>query len=64
MVDLSAFQIFDITGPGAIEYAEYLAVNKVDVPVGRAVYTPWLTQNGGFHSDLTMMRLGEDHPFG
>ena len=61
MVDLSAFQIFDITGPGAVEYAEYLAVNKVDVPVGRAVYTPWLTQNGGFHSDLTMMRLGEDH---
>ena len=61
MVDLSAFQIFDITGPGAIEFAEYLAVNKIDVPIGRAVYTPWLTQNGGFHSDLTMMRLGEEH---
>ena len=61
MVDLSAFQIFDITGPGAIEFAEYLAVNKIDVPIGRAVYTPWLTQNGGFHSDLTMMRLAEEH---
>ena len=61
MVDLSAFQIFDITGPGAIEFAEYLAVNKIDVPIGRAVYTPWLTQNGGFHSDLPMMRLREEH---
>ena len=61
MVDLSAFQIFDITGPGAVEYSDYLAVNKVDVPVGRAIYTPWLTQGGGFHSDLTMMRVGEDH---
>jgi glycine cleavage system aminomethyltransferase T len=30
------------------------------VPVGRSIYTPWLTPDGGFHSDLTMMRLGED----
>ncbi len=61
MVDLSAFQIFDLEGPGAMALAEYLACNKVDVPVGRAVYTPWLTPNGGFHSDLTMIRLGDQH---
>ena len=60
VVDLSAFQIYELTGPGAIEYAERLAVNKIDVAVGRSVYTPWLTPDGGFHSDLTMMRLGED----
>ncbi len=61
VVDLSAFQIYDLTGPGAVEFAEYLAVNKVDKPVGSSVYTPWLNADGGFHSDLTMMRLGEDH---
>ncbi len=61
MVDLSAFQIFDLEGPGAVALAEYLACNKVDGPVGKAVYTPWLTPNGGFHSDLTMMRLGDEH---
>ncbi|MCY3961041.1 MAG: FAD-dependent oxidoreductase [bacterium] len=60
MVDLSAFQIFELTGPGAVAYADYLAVNKVDVPVGRSIYTPWLTPDGGFHSDLTMMRMGEE----
>ena len=62
MIDLSAFQIFDISGNGALAFAEYLAVNKVNVPVGKAVYTPWLTPNGGFHSDLTMIRL-EDERF-
>ncbi len=61
VVDLSAFQIYDLTGPGAVEFAEYLAVNKVDKAVGSSTYTPWLTPDGGFHSDLTMMRLGDDH---
>jgi glycine cleavage system aminomethyltransferase T len=60
VVDLSSFQIYELEGPGAVEYADRLAVNKVDVPVGRSIYTPWLTPDGGFHSDLTMMRLGED----
>jgi glycine cleavage system aminomethyltransferase T len=42
MVDLSAFVIFDVTGPGACDYLERLCVNRVDVPVGRTVYTPLL----------------------
>ena len=54
----SAFQIYELDGPGAVEFADYLAVNKVDKPVGRSIYTPWLTPDGGFHSDLTMMRIG------
>ena len=31
----------------------------MDVPVGRVVYTPVLSPGGGFKSDLTIMRLGE-----
>ena len=61
MIDLTAFQIFDLTGPGAVAFAEYLSVNKVDKPVGSSTYTPWLNPDGGFHSDLTMLRVGEDH---
>ena len=61
LVDLSAFQIYELEGPGAVEFADRLAVNKIDVPVGRSIYTPWLTPDGGFHSDLTMMRMGDDH---
>ncbi|MFL5671100.1 MAG: glycine cleavage T C-terminal barrel domain-containing protein, partial [Chloroflexota bacterium] len=61
MVDLSAFAIFDITGPGALEHVQRMAVAQMDVPDGRVVYTPLLNEAGGIKSDLTIMRLGRDH---
>ena len=61
MVDLSAFAIFDVTGPGAVGYLERLCVNKVDVAPGRTVYTPLLNSAGGILADLTIMRLAGDH---
>ncbi len=60
MVDLAPFVVFDISGPGALGYLQHLAVNNVDVAVGRSVYTPLLDMHGGFRSDLTMLRLGDD----
>jgi glycine cleavage system aminomethyltransferase T/glycine/D-amino acid oxidase-like deaminating enzyme len=61
MVDLTAFNEFDFEGPGALDFLNYMAVNSVNVPVGRSVYTPLLTPQGGFRGDLTIMRLGEQH---
>jgi glycine cleavage system aminomethyltransferase T/glycine/D-amino acid oxidase-like deaminating enzyme len=61
MVDVTAFAIFDLMGPGVVDYIEHLTVNKCDVPVGRAVYTPLLTPEGGFKADLTVMRIADDH---
>ncbi|CAN5293810.1 FAD-dependent oxidoreductase [soil metagenome] len=61
MVDLSPFVIFDFRGPGVLSYLQHLALNNVDVKVGRSVYTPLLTESGGFKSDLTMLRLGNEH---
>jgi glycine cleavage system aminomethyltransferase T/glycine/D-amino acid oxidase-like deaminating enzyme len=61
IIDLAAFAIFDITGPGALAYLQGLTVNNCDVAVGRSVYTPLLDRHGGFRSDLTIMRLaGEE----
>jgi glycine cleavage system aminomethyltransferase T/glycine/D-amino acid oxidase-like deaminating enzyme len=60
IVDLSAFVIFDVTGPGACEYLERLAVNKVDVAPGKTVYTPLLNPAGRILADLTIMRLAHD----
>ena len=54
MVDLTAFNEFDFTGPGALDYLQYMCVNNVDVAVGRSVYTPLLTPHGGFRGDLTI----------
>lgn len=61
MIDVTAFAIFDVTGPGVVEYIERMTVNKCDVPIGRAVYTPLLTAEGGFKADLTVMRIADDH---
>jgi glycine cleavage system aminomethyltransferase T len=61
MVDLTAFSIFEVTGPGVVEYMQKMAVNQMDVKVGRAVYTPLLNAQGSFKADLTIMRLGEAH---
>ncbi len=61
VIDLSAFQVLDIEGPGALDTVQRACVAQCDVPVGRVVYTPVLDAKGGFVSDLTLMRLGESH---
>ncbi len=58
MVDLSAFAIFDVSGQGALDYLQGLVVARMDVPVGRVVYTSLLNEVGGVKADLTIMRLG------
>jgi glycine cleavage system aminomethyltransferase T/glycine/D-amino acid oxidase-like deaminating enzyme len=58
LVDLSAFTILDVTGPGALAGLQRLAVAQLNVPVGRSVYTPFLNEAGRFVADLTIMRLG------
>jgi len=58
LVDLSAFVVLDVTGPGALAALQRLTVAQMDVPVGRVVYTSLLDEHGGFKSDLTIMRLG------
>jgi glycine cleavage system aminomethyltransferase T/glycine/D-amino acid oxidase-like deaminating enzyme len=61
MIDLSAFCIFDITGPGALDIVQRVSMRQMDVAAGRFVYTPVLSPSGTFKSDLTVMRLGHDH---
>ena len=61
MIDLSAFSQFDVRGPGALAYVQHLTVAQMDRPVGRVNYTPVLGPDGGFRSDLTVVRLGDRH---
>jgi glycine cleavage system aminomethyltransferase T/glycine/D-amino acid oxidase-like deaminating enzyme len=60
MFDLSAFCVFDVLGPGALEGLQRVSMRQMDVPLGRVVYTPWLSPGGGFKADLTVMRLGDE----
>ncbi len=61
IIDLSAFAIFDVVGGGALEAVQRIAVSQLNVAPGRVVYTSVLDERGGIRSDLTIMRLGDDH---
>jgi glycine cleavage system aminomethyltransferase T/glycine/D-amino acid oxidase-like deaminating enzyme len=61
MFDLTAFCVFDVVGPGALECVQKVSMRQMDAKLGRVVYTPVLTPGGGFRSDLTVMRLADDH---
>src|SRR5262245_61160838 len=60
LFDLSAFAIFDVQGAGALDALQRAVLAQMDVAVERVVYTPVLGPGGGFKSDLTIMRLGDE----
>ncbi len=60
MIDLTAFAIFDVCGPGALDAVQRVAMRQMDVQLGRVVYTPILTANGTFKQDLTIMRIDDE----
>ena len=60
LIDLSAFAVLEVSGPGALAAVQTLAVAQLDVAVGRVVYTSFLNSAGGFVADLTVMRLARD----
>ncbi|MET0972150.1 MAG: aminomethyltransferase family protein, partial [Thermoleophilaceae bacterium] len=61
MFDLTAFCVFDVVGPGALDCVQRVSMRQMDVKHGKVVYTPVLTPRGGFRSDLTVMRIADDH---
>jgi glycine cleavage system aminomethyltransferase T/glycine/D-amino acid oxidase-like deaminating enzyme len=61
IVDLSAFAIFDVVGPRAMDAVQRVVVSQADVAIGRVIYTPVLDERGGVRADLTVMRLAHDH---
>ncbi len=58
--DLSGLSIIEVKGPHALANVERLCSNRMDVPIGKVVYTCWLTPSGGVKRDLTVARLAED----
>jgi glycine cleavage system aminomethyltransferase T/glycine/D-amino acid oxidase-like deaminating enzyme len=60
MSDLTAFCIFDVSGPGALDAVQRVSMRQLDVAHGKVVYTPVLSPSGTFKSDLTVMRLGDE----
>jgi 4-methylaminobutanoate oxidase (formaldehyde-forming) len=57
--DQASFSKFVLKGRHALAVLERICANRIDVPVGRIVYTALLNERGGFESDLTITRSGE-----
>jgi 4-methylaminobutanoate oxidase (formaldehyde-forming) len=56
LIDLSPFAKIDISGPDALSCGEQLCAGRLDVEIGRAVYTPMLNAKGGIEADVTVTR--------
>jgi len=61
--DQTSFAKFVLKGRDALAVLERLCANRVDVAIGRIVYTAMLNERGGFESDVTITRLAQNEFF-
>jgi 4-methylaminobutanoate oxidase (formaldehyde-forming) len=59
VLDYSAFAKLELRGRDAERILNRISTASVSVPIGTVVYTPWLNENGGIETDLTIVRTGE-----
>ncbi|MEU1513210.1 FAD-dependent oxidoreductase [Streptomyces sp. NPDC005811] len=59
LYDMTALKRLEVTGPGALDFLQYLTTNQLDKPVGTVVYTLLLDETGGVRSDLTVAIVGD-----
>ena len=60
LFDESSFNKFELRGPGALAFLNYICTNQIDQPVGSVIYTEALNKRGGIECDFTVTRLAED----
>jgi 4-methylaminobutanoate oxidase (formaldehyde-forming) len=60
ITDMTSFTKFEISGPLACDFLQYLAVANVDKPVGGATYTQLCNERGGIEADVTLIRRAKD----
>ena len=60
LIDMSSFSKFELGGPGALRFLQWLAAGNIDRPEGAVVYTQLLNAKGGIEADLTIMRPSAD----
>jgi 4-methylaminobutanoate oxidase (formaldehyde-forming) len=59
--DQSSFGKIDIEGENACDFLNRVCANQIDRPPGKAIYTAMLNERGGIESDLTVIRLADEH---
>ena len=57
--DQTSFSKLLIEGKDACRILNYICTANIDKPIGSSVYTGMLNDRGGYESDLTVLRLGD-----
>ncbi|MGD9279833.1 MAG: FAD-dependent oxidoreductase [Desulfobacterales bacterium] len=60
LIDQSSFNKFEIEGPGALAFLNWLAANNIDKPIGSVTYTQLCNTRGTIEADITIARLAEE----
>ena len=60
LLDLSPFSKVDLHGSGALASLNRLTTTRLDIEVGRCVYTQILNPRGGIEMDVTIARLDRE----
>ena len=63
LFDETSFNKFEVRGPGALNFLNYVCANNIDQPVGTIVYTQCLNKRGGIECDFTVTRLSDERFF-
>lgn len=63
LIDQSSFSKFEIEGPRALEFLNWLAANNIDKPVGSVTYSQLCNARGTIECDLTIARVAADRFF-
>lgn len=60
LYDMTPLKRFEVSGPGALDFLQYLTTNQLAKKPGSVTYTLLLDEAGGVRSDLTVARLAPD----
>jgi len=60
LIDQSSFNKFEIEGPKALGFLNWLAASNIDKPVGSVTYTQLCNTRGTIEADITIARVAED----
>ena len=60
MFDLTPFTKLEVSGPGALQFLQYVTANQMEKPCGKVTYTSLLNKRGRIKCDLTVTRLEAD----
>jgi 4-methylaminobutanoate oxidase (formaldehyde-forming) len=63
LIDQTSFCKFQIEGPGALGFLNWLAANNMDQPTGSVTYTQLCNVRGTVEADITVARMAKDRFF-